>query len=147
MIKTKIINFIPWAFIAVLIGMFLAQTFQLASLGREAQTLSCEVATLRAEQEYIQAQIEGHALSQERVDTMALTYTGRVFSIDKYRQWAKATYGGSAIPDWPHVCNGQPVYKENDKDTWVRGLDGEYRPCVPEWEAPAPAVCLRMQPA
>lgn len=138
----KIAHYIPWAFIAVFVGMFLAQTFQITSLAREMQSLSHEVATLRSEREYLKAQSEGQALFQEGTGIMAMTNTGRVFSIDRYRQWAKATYGGNAIPDWPRACNGQPVYKENDKDTWVRGLDGEYRPCVPEWEAPAPSISL-----
>lgn len=147
-IKTKTLRFVRVNFVIyVLVGIIvLFVGFAAAQMMKTAQ-LESKLIAIQVQQDRLAAQIEGQALSQERTDIMALTYTGRVFSIDRYRQWAKATYGGNAIPDWPRACNGQPVYKENNKDTWVRGLDGEYRPCAPEWEAPAPAACLRTQRA
>lgn len=136
----NVIDYILLGIIVIFIGFAAAQMMKTAQL-------ESKLITMQVQQERLRAQIERQASSQERTDIMALTYTGRVFSIDRYRQWHKATCSGLRLPDWVHACNGQPVYKENNKDTWVRGLDGEYRLCVPEWEAPAPAACLRTQSA
>lgn len=111
-----------------------ANIIQASILTNKIQTLQHEIDILQREQEAYKTLIEGQAQSQEKTDAMALTNTGRVFSLEKYRQWNKANSGGSRLPDWVHACNGQPVYIENNKCALVRGLDGEYRPSAPEWE-------------
>ena len=64
---------------------------------------------------------------------MGIIWTGRRFSLDKYKQWLRVKKISSSIPDWARVCNGMPTCRDGEYRL-VRGLDGKYYDCKPEWE-------------
>ena len=125
----------------VLTVVTIAQAIQIKGLRDDAATMRQEIRELQTAADRGR-QKDGEAKTvkrREEVNAMALFYTGRVFSLAKYKR-----YVTGSVPDWARVCNGQPVCVENGKNVYTRGLDGDYYPCAPEWQDTPHAAALKL---